>query len=84
MLVFIPCSILFNPRGLIMSNELERLARVTYALSIAITSPGEINSRRAIDQVERAVELGATDKDIDHCKKAALCVVEYLNETQRA
>jgi len=67
-----------------MNNELERLARVTYALSIAITSPSESHSQRAIDQVERAVELGATDRDIDHCKKAALCVVEYLKETERA
>lgn len=67
-----------------MNNELERLARVTYALSIAITAPSDMHSRRAIDQVERAVELGATARDIEHCKKAALCVVEYLKETQGA
>lgn len=67
-----------------MTNEMERLARVTYALSLAIISPSESHFQRAIDQVERAVELGATDRDIDHCKKAALCVLEYLTESQRA
>jgi hypothetical protein len=67
-----------------MTNEMERLARVTYALSLAIISPNESHFQRAIDQVERAVELGATDRDIDHCKKAALCVLEYLTESQRA
>jgi|DEB0MinimDraft_6_1074348.scaffolds.fasta_scaffold48824_2 hypothetical protein len=67
-----------------MSNELERLGRVTYALSVAIISPSESHFQRAIDQVERAVELGATDRDIDHCKKAALCVAEYLRETENA
>jgi hypothetical protein len=65
-----------------MTNEMERLARVTYALSLAIISPSESHFQRAIDQVERAVELGATDRDIDHCKKAALCVLEYLTELE--
>lgn len=65
-----------------MTNEMERLARVTYALSVAITAPSASHFQRAIDQVERAVELGATDKDIDHCKKAALCVAEYLTDRE--
>jgi len=62
----------------------EALGKLTLGLTLAITAPNDNQSDRAValsnDLAAIAVNLGATDKDIEHCKKAALCAVEYLNQ----
>ena len=54
------------------------------ALALAITAPSDDHANRAIalanDLASIAISQGATDRDIEHCKKAAVCVVEYLNQ----
>ena len=67
-----------------MNDKAESLAHVTRALALAITAPSDDHANRAIalanDLVSIAISQGATDRDIEHCKKAAVCVVEYLNQ----
>lgn len=62
----------------------EALGKLTLGLTLAITAPSDNQSDRAValsnDLAAIAVNLGATDKDIENCKKAALCAVEYLNQ----
>ena len=67
-----------------MTNKAESLAKVTQCLALAISAPTDDHAARAIelsyDLMAIAFNLGATDKDIEHCKKAAVVVVEYLNQ----
>ena len=62
----------------------EALGKLTLGLTLAITAPSDNQADRAIElsiDLERiARHLGATDRDIEHCKKAAVCAVEYLNQ----
>lgn len=67
-----------------MTNKAESLAKLTHCLTLAITAPTIEQAGRAIDLSNDlaaiASSLGATDKDIEHCGKAALVAVEYLNQ----
>lgn len=67
-----------------MTNKAESLAKVTQCLALAISAPTDDHAARAIDLsydlIAIAFNQGATDKDIEHCKKAAVVVVEYLNQ----
>lgn len=67
-----------------MTNKAESLAKLTHCLALAITAPTDEQADRAIylsnDLAEIAFSLGATDKDIDLCKKAAVVAAEYLNQ----
>lgn len=67
-----------------MTNKAESLAHVTHAFTLAITAPSDDHASRAIalanDLVSIAINQGATDHDIEICKKAAVCAVEYLNQ----
>ena len=69
-----------------MTNKAESLAYLTKALTMAITAPSDDHARAAIvlvdDFAAMAFNQGATDKDIELCKKAAVCAVEYLNELE--
>lgn len=64
-----------------MTNKDESLGMLTNALVLAIEAPTDEQAARAIglaqDIADIALSLGATDKDIELCKKAALCVIEY-------
>ena len=65
-----------------MTNKAESLAKLTHCLALAITAPTDEQADRAIylsiDLAAIASSLGATDKDLDLCKKAAVVAVEYL------
>lgn len=67
-----------------MTNKAELLGCLTTALTMAIVAPSEDHARVAIvlvdDFAAMAFNQGATDHDIELCKKAAVCAVEYLNQ----
>lgn len=69
-----------------MSNKRESLTKLTQCLMLALSAPTDEQADRAIDlSIDLAAiasSLGATDKDIDLCKKAAVVAVEYLTETE--
>lgn len=60
------------------------LAALTYALTLAIDAPTDEQSERAVELAEsfaaRAIARGFTEHDIELCKKAATCAVEYFNQ----
>ena len=60
------------------------LAALTYALTLAIDAPTDAQSDKAIELAESfaasAIARGFTDHDIELCKKAATCAVEYFNQ----
>jgi hypothetical protein len=62
----------------------EALGKLTLGLTLAITAPTDEQSERAVvlsnHLIDSAQYFGATDKDIELCKKAAVCAVEYLNQ----
>ena len=67
-----------------MTDKAESLAKLTQCLALAISAPTDDHAARAIDLsydlMAIAFNQGATDKDIEHCKKAAVVVVELLNQ----
>lgn len=69
-----------------MTNKRESLTKLTQCLMLALTAPTDEQADRAIDlSIDLAAiasSLGATDKDLDHCKKAAVVAVEYLTEKE--
>lgn len=69
-----------------MNDKAESLAKLTQCLALAISAPTDDQSARAIDLsydlMAIAFNQGATDKDIELCKKAAVCAVEYLNQKE--
>ena len=73
-----------NSGVLIMTDKTESLAKLTQCLALAISAPTDDHAARAIDLsydlMAIAFNQGATDKDIEHCKKAAVVVVELLNQ----
>ena len=60
------------------------LAALTYALTLAIDAPTDAQADKAVELAEsfaaRAIARGYTEHDIELCKKAATCAVDYFNQ----
>ena len=60
------------------------LTALTGALVLAVTAPSDAKADEAIELADyfaaKAIEKGATAHDIELCKKAAHCVLEYYRQ----
>jgi hypothetical protein len=62
-------------------NYLEKQqAMLVNALALAITAPSDSKAQQAT-QIALQLTQGLTEKQVDICKKAALALLEFQNET---
>ncbi len=62
-------------------NYLEtQQAMLVNALALAITAPSDSKAQQAT-QIALQLTQGLTEKQVDLCKKAALALLEFQNET---